>query len=76
MWRRLSFKFDSKYAPGKSFIITAKNNSAQNQYIQSATFNGQPFDRCWLNYSEIAAGGALDLTMGPNPNQRWGRAGN
>ena len=29
-------------------------------------------NRCWLEYSEIAAGGALDFVLGPNPNKDWG----
>jgi predicted alpha-1,2-mannosidase len=65
-------KFDRKYAKGKSFVITAKNNSPENVYIQSATLNGQPLNRCWLHYSEITAGGSLELVLGPQPNKHGG----
>ena len=41
-------------------------------YIQSATLNGQPLNRCWLSYAEITAGGTLDLVLGPQPNKSWG----
>lgn len=75
LFDKITIKLDAKFAKGKSFIITAKNNSAQNPYIQSAMLNGKPFDRCWLNYGEIASGGELDLTLGPTPNKQWGRAG-
>ena len=33
---------------------------------------GQPLNRCWLNYTEIAAGGTLELVLGPQPQTKWG----
>ena len=72
LFDRITLKLDPKYAKGKSFVITAKNNSPQNIYIQSAALNGQPINRCWLNYSEIIAGGTLDMVMGAQPNKEWG----
>lgn len=56
----------------KTFSIIAHNNNAQNRYIQSATLNGKPFNRCYINQSEIMAGGELVFEMGPNPNKNWG----
>jgi len=61
-----------KYYPGGQFVITTKNNSAANMYIQSATLNGQPLDNSWFLHSQFSAGGELDLTLGPQPNQSWG----
>ena len=43
-------------------------------YIQAATLNGKALDRSWISHQEIAAGGKLVLTMGPNPNKQWGSA--
>lgn len=57
---------------GKSFIISTKNNSKQNKYIQSATLNGKPFSRTWLSQKEITDGGELVFEMGPEPNKKWG----
>jgi putative alpha-1,2-mannosidase len=57
---------------GKDFVITAKNNSAKNIYIQSAKLNGQPLDRPWFSHSEMANGGKLEFVMGPTPNENWG----
>ena len=68
----MTYKFDPKYAKGGSFTITAKNNSPDNIYIQSASLNGKPLNRCWLSYAEITAGGTLDLVLGPQPNKSWG----
>jgi predicted alpha-1,2-mannosidase len=65
-------RLDPKYAKGKTFTIHAQNNSPENVYIQSASLNGKPLDRCWISHSEITAGGRLDLVLGPKPNQSWG----
>ncbi len=72
LFDKVTYRFDPHYAKGSSFVINAKNNSPENIYIQSATFNGQPFNRCWLDFSEIAKGGTLDLVLGPTPNKQWG----
>jgi predicted alpha-1,2-mannosidase len=56
----------------KSFIILAKNNSAVNMYIQSATLNGVSFDRPWILHDEIVKGGSLVFEMGAEPNKKWG----
>jgi putative alpha-1,2-mannosidase len=59
---------------GHDLVIEARNNSAQNPYIQSATMNGRPWDKPWFSHADIAQGGRLVLTMGPTPNKRWGSA--
>jgi len=59
---------------GKVFTITAKNVSAQNKYIQSATLNGKPWNKPWFAHSDLAGGGSLVLVMGPRPNTEWGSA--
>ena len=58
--------------PGKVFEIVARDNSAANQYIQSATLDGKPWTRPWFSQADIAHGGTLVLTMGPKPNRAWG----
>ena len=60
---------------GKVFEISARNNSASNVYIQSARLNGKPWSKPWFSHSDIAAGGKLELEMGPQPNRSWGAAG-
>jgi predicted alpha-1,2-mannosidase len=71
---KLTVHLDPKFAQGHSFTVRAKNNSAQNPYIQSATLNGKPFTRSWISHDEIVAGGTLVLNMGPKPNQSFGAA--
>ncbi|AIF45979.1 GH92 family glycosyl hydrolase [Dyella japonica] len=57
---------------GKVFEIVARNNSARNMYIQSATLNGKPWTQPWFSHTDIANGATLVLTMGPEPNKAWG----
>jgi putative alpha-1,2-mannosidase len=72
LFDKISFRLDPKYTKGGSFSITTQNNTPENLYIQSATLNGKPLNRCWLDYKEITAGGTLDLVLGPKPNMQWG----
>lgn len=61
-------KFNTK---GDTFKIRAKGNSADAMYVQNATFNGKPLDRCWLYRDEVFNGGELVLQMGTEPSDVW-----
>ncbi len=63
-----------KLAAGKTLHIVAKNNSAQNIYIQSASFNGKKFSHAYITYQELAQGGDLTFEMGSKPGTTWGVA--
>ena len=56
----------------KTFVITAKNNSSINKYIQSAKLNGENLQRSNISHKELIAGGTLEFEMGPEPNMNWG----
>lgn len=68
---RIVIKTDPVYASGKNFTVIARGNSPENIYIQSATLNGKALDECFIDYKDIAAGGTLELEMGPQPSE-WG----
>jgi predicted alpha-1,2-mannosidase len=53
---------------GKTFVISAENNSPENIYIQAARLNGQSLDKPVLTYAQIEAGGSLDFVMGATPS--------
>jgi predicted alpha-1,2-mannosidase len=72
VFSKVTFKLDPAYATGKSFTIIAKNNSAKNVYISSAKLNGKAYEKCYLDFKDIAAGGTLELTMSAIPNKKWG----
>lgn len=57
---------------GRLLEIVARNNSAKNKYIQSATLNGKPWTKPWFSQADIANGATFVLTMGPAPNKAWG----
>jgi predicted alpha-1,2-mannosidase len=56
---------------GGNFEIVARNNSAQNLYIQSAILNGVPLKKPRLKHSQMLHGGKLVLEMGPKPSHLW-----
>ena len=72
LFRKITISLDPNYYKGKEFVITAKNSSPENIYIQSATLNGQPLDKCWIYYRDIVNGGKLEYVLGKEPNEKWG----
>ena len=58
-------------ASGKEFRIRAAGTSAGKLYIRSATLNGVPLNRYWIDHSEILAGGDLVFEMSAEPNPEW-----
>jgi predicted alpha-1,2-mannosidase len=54
-------------ANGKTFVIEAKNVTAENKYIARAEWNGQPYTRAWFRNQDIMRGGRLVLTMSAQP---------
>lgn len=59
---------------GKNFTVESVNNSKQNIYIQSVTLNGQPYNKAYITYADIMAGGQLVFNMGAEPNKEFGSA--
>ena len=59
---------------GKIFEIEAVNASTENKYIQSATLNGQEWNKPWFSHDDIKDGAKLVLVMGNTPNKTWGSA--
>ncbi|MBQ3196665.1 MAG: GH92 family glycosyl hydrolase [Alistipes sp.] len=57
---------------GKTFTVVAKNNSADNKYIQSATLNGKPYNKTYFSHEDLVEGGTLELVMGNRPCKTWG----
>lgn len=72
LFDRIEIALSPVNAKGKRFVIEASGNGPESYYIQSAEFNGRPFDRNWLYRSELYDGGTLRLEMGPSPAEGWG----
>ncbi len=72
IFHKITFSLDPQYARGKTFTIEARDNSSVNIYIQKAELNGKPYDKCFLDFTDISSGGTLILFMGSQPNKNWG----
>ncbi|MHC4743844.1 MAG: GH92 family glycosyl hydrolase [Planctomycetota bacterium] len=71
---KVTIHLDEKYYKGKTFVIEAKNNSAENIYVQSAALDGHALNKPWFYHRQLVDGGKLVLEMGPEPNKKWGSA--
>ncbi len=72
VFSNIAISLDPAYAKGKQFVITARNNTPANRYIQRAWLNGKPYSHCYINHADITAGGTLVLEMGSQPAKNWG----
>jgi predicted alpha-1,2-mannosidase len=70
---KIDFRLDPDYTQGEKFTIIAHDNNPANIYIQKATLNGEAYHKCYIDFSEIARGGVLELYMGDEPNKKWGK---
>lgn len=59
---------------GKTFTITAKDNSHENFYIESAKLNSRRHTRNYITYDDIMSGGKLSIRMSSEPNTSRGTA--
>lgn len=50
---KVTIHLDNRYYPGKTFQIVTTGNSDKNMYIQRATFDGKPWDRCWFYHEDL-----------------------
>ena len=56
---------------GKTFTITAENNSQENNYIKAAFLNGKQYPYTYIRHSDIVKGGSLAFEMTNKPTS-WG----
>ena len=73
LFDKVVINLDKEYYSGKTFTIKANNNSKSNIYIQSASFNGKPFNSLKISHADLIKGGVLELEMGPTPNKDFGK---
>jgi len=65
-------KITFNLSKNKSFVIETKGFSDKNIYIQSATLNGIPYNKSYINYKNIIKGGKLVFQVSDTPNMEWG----
>lgn len=56
-------KLNQNYYPGEKFIIRTLNNSKENVYVKSASFNKKALNELDLKHNQITQGGELILEM-------------
>lgn len=69
---KVTIKLNPKYYSGKELVIKTVNNSKENKYIQSGSFNQKNLNNCWIDRKKLTDGGILTFKMGPKPNTSWG----
>jgi len=62
---KVTIRLNQKYFRGNHFVITTKNNSVTNCYIQSVKLNGQPWNQFWFPHTSLVNGGRLEIQLGP-----------
>ena len=61
---------------GAKLVVETKRSSPRDQYIQSITFNGKPYDKVWFRHADIANGATIVFHMGGEPDLQFGAAEN
>lgn len=64
---RITLHLDGRYGRGKTFVIEARNASAENKYVRSARLNGRRLRSFKIPQEEVLKGGRLVLEMSDKP---------
>ena len=65
LFSRLTIHLDPAYAKGRTFVIKTVGGSRRNIYIKRMRLNGKPYNKAFIDYADIMAGGTLEMEMGP-----------
>jgi predicted alpha-1,2-mannosidase len=60
---RITIELNPDYYPGKTFVITVKNNNRENIYVNKSWLNNQVLKKFSITHSQITNGGELLLEM-------------
>ena len=61
-----------RFPEGKELVIEAPENSAENLYIESMTFNGKPYTKNYVEHFDLLKGGTIHIRMSDEPNRTRG----
>lgn len=70
LFKHAEIDFDN----GKKLFINAPNNSADNVFVQSVTYNGKAYTKNYFNHFDFQNGGTINLQMGSKANKQRGTA--
>ncbi len=68
LFNRAMLKFEN----GKTLILEAKNNSAENIYIEEITSRGTRIEKNYFNHDQLLKGGLIYFNMTNKPNKERG----
>lgn len=68
LFDRVEIKLNNKYYKGDKFVIETENNSEDNIYVQSISYNNKNRGYLSLPFADVVKGGKLKLKMGNKPN--------
>ncbi|MDB5032374.1 GH92 family glycosyl hydrolase [Mucilaginibacter sp.] len=57
---------------GNTLIINASNNSENNKYISTMSFNQKLYNYNWVSHTDLLQGGVIDFKMSAQPNKLRG----
>lgn len=57
---------------GKDVVIYAPHNNNENRYMKSVKFEGAPYSKNFLKYSDLIQGATIDVEMDDAPNKQRG----
>ncbi|MBV5348949.1 GH92 family glycosyl hydrolase [bacterium] len=72
LFNKVTIQLDPNYYSGKELMIETKNNTKKNVYIQSASFNNEKIENCWIDRDKLMTGGKIQFEMGDQPNKNLG----
>lgn len=71
VFNEITIHLDKEYYPGKQFIIKVRNNSPENDFIQSVLLNGKIIREPKILHKDIVQGGELIIELGNEPNKEY-----
>jgi len=69
LFKKMTLKLES----GKTVVINAPLNSADNKYVNTVTYNDKPYDFNWISHKQLMQnGGIINFNMAKSPNKQRG----
>jgi predicted alpha-1,2-mannosidase len=72
LFERITIYLNQDYYQGEKIEILAPENSNENRFIQSVTWNNTPLTKPEIEHKLFTQGGTLEYQLGEKPNKEWG----
>lgn len=73
LFDKVTIHLSDKYYSGKDFVIQTSGNTGSDAYVQQYVLNGTPLDGVHLPFSELVKGGTLEIRMGKEAKDSFGK---